>query len=121
MSNPALAFFERLKKLAQESEEFKEELDDASLIIAQMVIEDVDYKFWVKLGEGIVDYGEGEVDNPSFTMAATQEIMNGIRTGEVEGTSAYMSGELKIEGNLQDAIAYGEILGVAGDILEDMG
>ena len=120
MSNAALSFFEKLKKLAQESDEFKEELDDSSLIIAQMVVEDVDYKFWVKIGDGIVDFGEGEIENPTFTMSATQEVMNGMRTGEVEGTSAYMSGDLKIEGNLQDAIAYGEIISVASDILEDM-
>lgn len=119
MSSDQLAFLEKMKKLAEENEEFKEELEDIDEIIAQNVITDLNYKFWVKFGGGKFEYGEGEIDNPSFTMSCTAAIMTGMGTGEVEGTSAYMAGDLAIEGDLQGAIAYGEITGIARDILEE--
>ncbi|MFX1489363.1 MAG: SCP2 sterol-binding domain-containing protein [Promethearchaeota archaeon] len=52
-------------------------------------------------------------------MKATQTTFAGITSGEVDGTSAYMSGDLVIEGNLQDAIAYGEIQGLAMELGEE--
>jgi len=110
-----------MKKLAAENEELKEELEDIDVILAQMVITDTDpsYKFWIKMGEGQFDYGEGETEDPSFVMSATQATMDGIRKGDIDGTSAYMSGDLQIEGNLQDAITYGEVIGLAGELMEE--
>jgi putative sterol carrier protein len=70
---------------------------------------DIDYKYWVKMGDGTVDYGEGDGDDPSVTMSATGAIWAGLSSGEIDGTSAYMSGDLVIDGNLQDAIAFSEI------------
>lgn len=119
MASDPLSFFEKMKKLAAENEELKEELEDIDLILAQMVITDVNYKFWVKMGEGQYDYGEGETENPSFVMSANQVTMEGIRKGDIDGTSAYMSGDLQIEGNLQDAITYGDVIGLAGELMEE--
>ncbi|MFW9866540.1 MAG: SCP2 sterol-binding domain-containing protein [Candidatus Thorarchaeota archaeon] len=115
----ALKMYEFLKQLAQENEEFKEELEDMDTIIVQIVVTDIDYTFWTKFGEGVVDYGEGASDEATCTMKATQATFAGITSGEVDGTSAYMSGDLVIEGNLQDAIAYGEIQGLAMELGEE--
>ncbi|NHJ23131.1 MAG: hypothetical protein EAX89_01050 [Candidatus Lokiarchaeota archaeon] len=109
----SLKMYEFVKQVAAESEDLKEELDDIDLMTVQLIITDADYKYWVKLGEGNVDYGEGEADDPSVTMSATGATWAGLSSGEIDSTSAYMSGDLVIEGNLQDAIAYGEILGLA--------
>ena len=115
----ALKTYEFLKQLAEENEEFKEELEDMDTIIVQIVVTDIDYKFWTKFGEGAVDYGEGASDDATVTMKASQDTFAGIVSGEVDGTSAYMSGDLVIEGNLQDAIAYGEIQGLAMELGAD--
>ena len=105
----ALKIFEFAKQLAEESEDLKEELEDIDTTLVQLVMTDVDYKYWVKMGDGTVDYGEGEHDDPSVTMSATGATWTGLSSGEIESTSAYMSGDLVIDGNLQDAIAFGEI------------
>ncbi len=109
----ALKLAEFMKQLARESEDLKEELDDMDLTIVQFEVTDADYKYWLKLGEGAVDYGEGQHDDPSVTMKATGATWVGLSSGELDSTSAYMSGDLQIEGNLQDAIAYGEIMAMA--------
>lgn len=115
----ALKTYEFVKQLAEENEELKEELEDIDLMVVQLVITDVDYKYWVKIGEGKLDYGEGEGEDPSVTMSATGTTWTGLTSGEIDSTSAYMSGDLVIEGNLQDAIAYGEVLGLAQELGAD--
>ena len=116
----ALKIFEFFKQLAAENEEFKEELEDIDTIVVQIAVTDIDYKFWIKLGEGTVDYGEGASDDATVTMKATQATFGGVTSGEIDATSAYMSGDLVIEGNLQDAIAYGEIQGLGMELGADL-
>ena len=109
----ALKLFEFVKQLAKESEDLKEELDDIDTTVVQLVVTDIDYKYWVKMGDGTVDYAEGEAEDPSVTMSATGATWTGMSSGEIDSTSAYMSGDLVIDGNLQDAIAFGEVQSIA--------
>ena len=122
MSEPkdVLKIFELMKQASAEIDDLKEELEDIDQFIGQMVIEDKDYKWWIKIGDGAFDYGEGEGADVSFTMSGNWETMSGLMSGEVDGTSAYMSGDLKIEGNLQDTMAYGEYLAFAAETLQEL-
>jgi len=116
----ALKIFELIKQFTAINKECKEKLEDMDLIIAQFDVIDEDFKYWLKLGEGIFDYGKGVVDEATFSMIANQETLGGLLSGEIDGTSAYMSGDLKIEGNLQDAIAYGEFLSMVMELFRKM-
>ncbi|MFX1303137.1 MAG: SCP2 sterol-binding domain-containing protein [Promethearchaeota archaeon] len=116
----ALLLAEALKQLAVENEDIKEEVEDMDTIIAQFEYTDMDYKYWVKVGEGQVDYGEGVAEDASVTMKAAAATWAGMGSGEIDATSAYMSGDLQIEGNLQDAIAYGEVNNMVGEVLREL-
>lgn len=116
----ALLLYEFVKQIAQENDELKEELEDMDPITVQIIVSDADYKYWVKMGGGEVDYAEGDAEEPNCTMSATQETWSGLSNGSIDSTSAYMSGDLKIEGNLQDAIAYGEVLAIAMEAFADL-
>ena len=116
-----LKIYEFVKQLSMEDEELQEELEDIDEFSAQIVINEPDFKCWIKLGGGKFEYGEGEVDDPSYTLSCRQEIMGGMMQGEIESTSAYMAGDLTIEGNLQDAITYGEFLSLAMERSRDLG
>jgi len=110
---------ELFKQASSEIEDLKEELSDINQFVGQMVISDKKFQWWVKMGDGIYEYGKGEVEGPSFTMSANWETMSGMMVGEIDGTSAYMSGDLQIEGDLQNTIAYGDYLGLVADILQE--
>jgi putative sterol carrier protein len=112
---------ELIKQVSGELDDIKEELEDIDQFVGQMVVEDKDFKWWVKIGGGIFDYAEGDAEDPSFTMKCNWGTMSGMMSGEIDGTSAYMSGDLKIEGNLQDTMAYGEFLGLVMDNLQKLG
>jgi len=102
-----LKTFGFIKQISTENEDLKEELEDMDIAI-QMVITDADKKYWLSVKEGALDFGEGDVENPSFTMSSTLEVGAGILMGEVDATSAYMAGDITVEGNLQDAMAFQE-------------
>ena len=108
-----LLMYEFVKQVAAEDEDLKEELEDIDEMVVQLVVTDQDYKYYITMGEGNFDYAEGEAEDPSVTMSATAATWAGLASGELDSTSAYMSGDLVIDGNLQDAIAYGEILAMA--------
>ncbi len=117
--NDTLKVYELFKQVAEENDDLKEELEDMDITI-QMNITDADAKFWLKAKEGTMEFGEGTVDNPSFTFSATKEVGAGMLFGEVDATSAYMAGDITVEGNLQDAMAFQEIIELALEALEDM-
>ncbi|MBY8989006.1 MAG: SCP2 sterol-binding domain-containing protein [Candidatus Lokiarchaeota archaeon] len=104
--NDTLKVYELFKQVAEENDDLKEELEDMDITI-QMNITDADAKFWLKAKDGTMEFGKGEVDNPSFTFSATKEVAAGMIFGEVDATSAYMAGDITVEGNLQDAILIG--------------
>jgi putative sterol carrier protein len=115
----ALKCFQLFEQVADEMEDLKEELEDMDIAV-QMILTDADKKFWVKASEGKLEYGEGDVDNPSFTFSATKEVGLGMLFGEVDATSAYMAGDITVEGNLQDAMAFQEIIELAMEGFEDI-
>ncbi|MHA1373548.1 MAG: SCP2 sterol-binding domain-containing protein [Promethearchaeota archaeon] len=102
----ALKMYEFVKQVAAEDEDLKEELEDMDETKVQMIVTDANYKYYVVLGD------------PGVTMSANGATWAGLGSGELDSTSAYMSGDLVIEGNLQDAIAYGEILAMAMENFE---
>ena len=116
----ALKMFELAKALAAESEDMKEEIEDMDIIKVGFVVNDKDYQFGVTIGEGKLEVTEGALSDASVTLSTTMENWGGMLSGEVDATSLYMGGDLAIDGNLQDAIAFGEILNIMQEELEDM-
>ena len=109
-------FFEAVSK---ENEDLAEELEDMDIAV-QQILTDVDKKYWIKAQNGDISYGEGEIDNPSFTFSCTMAVGAGMLFGEVDATSAYMAGDITVEGNLQDAMAFQEIIELAMEAFEDL-
>ena len=114
-----ITMYELYKQIAVDNEDLKEELEDMDIVV-QQVITDKTAKFWMKAKEGALEYGKGDVDNPSFTFSCTMAVGAGMLYGEVDATSAYMAGDITVEGNLQDAMAFQEIIELAMEAFEDL-
>jgi len=85
-----------------------------------MVITDQNAKYWLKAEDGKLEWGEGDIDDPSFTFSCVMAVGAGMLFGEVDATSAYMAGDITVEGNLQDAMAFQEIIELAMEAFEDL-
>lgn len=105
--------------LANENEEIQDEIADATVRV-QMVLTDADNKYWLKVEEGKMNWGEGTIEDPTFTFTCVKKIGVGMLFGEVDATSAYMAGDITVEGNLQDAMFFQEIIELSMEIAEDL-
>jgi len=105
--------------LANENEEIQDEIADANVRV-QMILTDADNKYWLKCEEGKMTWGEGTTEDPTFTFSAAKKIGIGMLFGEVDATSAYMAGDITVEGNLQDAMFFQEIIELSMEIAEDL-
>ena len=117
--NAILNVYEFFKQTSKENEDLAEELEDMDITV-QMVVTDKEEKFWIKASGGEITYGEGDVDNPSFTFSCKMAVGAGMLFGEIDATSAYMAGDITVEGNLQDAMAFQEIIELAMEAFEDL-
>ena len=111
--------FKFFQSVSKENEDLAEELEDMDISV-QQILTDVDKKYWIKAQNGEITFGEGAVDNPSFTFSCTMAVGAGMLFGEVDATSAYMAGDITVEGNLQDAMAFQEIIELAMEAFEDL-
>ena len=89
-------------------------------ITIQMIITDKDAKFWLKAHDVTMGFGEGDVDNTSFTSSFANEIGLRMLFSEDDATSAYMTDDITIEGNLKDAMAFQQITKLVLEALEDL-
>lgn len=111
--------FKFSKELISENEELKEEYLDME-INACLNIPDANKKFWIKIKDADFEYGEGDIEGESsFTLTANLITMAKIVYGEEDPTSAYMAGDITIEGNLQDALSFNEFLEIGLEEFED--
>jgi putative sterol carrier protein len=65
---------------------------------------------YLKIAGGKIAAHLGAAQNPDVTFETnSSEDLMGMLTGAMDGTSMYMSGKLRIEGQLSDAIKFGNI------------
>jgi len=106
-----------IEEIAKVDEELQEELEDIDGKIqwkiasfkGYQVIEDGKYSFAM----------DAEVDDPDVTFIIEKaEFAQSFFSGQADATSAYMSGDLKIEGDLQLAMSFGSVAEFIADYLE---
>ena len=61
---------------------------------------DGEVKYWFQLEGGTVDLGLGDIEGPDATITQDYDTAKGISTGELSAVAAYMSGKLRVQGNL---------------------
>jgi putative sterol carrier protein len=55
---------------------------------------------WVKFENGEVTHGEGTAENPNITLTMEDENFVNLVTGKLNGQTAFLTGKLKIQGDM---------------------
>jgi putative sterol carrier protein len=56
--------------------------------------------FWLKIADGKCESGEGQAESPKMTLKAAADDWHAVSTGKMNAMQAFMSGKLKIEGDM---------------------
>jgi len=116
INSSILKIYHGFQELSEENLEFHEELDLLKSTIIQTILDNPDFKFWVKFGNGEFIYGKGEREGASVYVKSSQNVMSDILTGNTSVFNEFFNGRLKIEGDLQYAVVYFDLLGLALEI-----
>jgi putative sterol carrier protein len=55
---------------------------------------------WVKIANGAFETGDGTHDAPTLTLSASAEDYLGVVNGDLNATTAFMAGKIKIKGDM---------------------
>jgi len=69
--------------------------------------------YWVQLGKDQVLSGSGPAEQPEMTLLAQADDWAAVVSGELNPMQAFMSGRLKIQGNMNLAMKLQTLLGSA--------
>ncbi len=56
--------------------------------------------YWIKIGDGVAQTGVGEVGSPTMTVRASADDWHAVATGALQPMQAFMTGKLKIAGDM---------------------
>ena len=80
-------------------------------LIFQFNIEDAS-NYYLVVKDGTCDVQAGDADEPNVTLIMDSETFKGIATGETDGMHAFMSGNLRAEGDMMLAMKLSELFPV---------
>ncbi len=108
-------FFEGMAELIAASEDAQEELEDMDDMAMQMQVPDLDVYMYMKIADGKFSAGAGKTDDPDLTITINKDTFLKQMQGESDMMSAYMSGEIKMEGEMAKAMALRPLFEVLAD------
>ena len=67
-------------------------------------------QYHISIKDGSADVGEGAPENPNITITMKSEDFVDLATGKLDGTMAFMSGKIKIKGDMGLAMKLQSVL-----------
>ena len=110
-------YLEIFIEMCNKSEDIEEEVEDWDRVFQIQMPGKDDFYFTIK--EGKFSWAKGTAEEPDITLEMESNTAAGIFSGEVDATSSYMSGELKIQGALPDAVKFRTLTELVREELEE--
>jgi len=124
MPGDCFKLFEIYKQISSEHAGLREEFEDMAMLdmdfLGQINISDQNKKFWLKFKEGKVDYGEGDVDNPSLAFTTNITTFTGILFGTIEISGAHEAGDVSFDGGSEALMDLQAITSILNDFLQNI-
>ena len=77
-------------------------------LVFQFNIED-DKNYYLTVKNGTCDLTEGDSSDANVTLIMDSETLKGLTSGETDGMQAFMSGKLRVEGDMMLSMKLGEL------------
>ncbi|KKK42958.1 MAG: SCP-2 sterol transfer family protein [Candidatus Lokiarchaeum sp. GC14_75] len=121
INSSIMEIFYGFERLSKSNLEFREELDELKTTVIQIKLENPDFAYWVEFGSGKFKVGKGETTRATINFSSSQKIWSDILAGRSVSFIEFFKGNLKIEGDLQYAVVYLDLLELASEINQEVG
>jgi putative sterol carrier protein len=100
---------EALSSTLNADEAFRQAIVGQRATIQQVISrDDTETHYWIKIADGVIDMGVGDTEGADATISQSYETAVKLATGELSAVTAFMTGKIKIGGNM------GLLLGLQG-------
>ncbi|MEP6477291.1 MAG: SCP2 sterol-binding domain-containing protein [Actinomycetota bacterium] len=100
---------EALKNALNEDDAFRTAAGVSAARIQQVITQEAgETRYWIVIAEGAIDMGIGDLDPVDATITESYDSAVALSTGELNAVTAFMTGKIKIAGNM------GMLLGLQG-------
>jgi probable phosphoglycerate mutase len=104
---------EALKTELNQSEDFRRAAAGHRATIQQVITDgEGETHYWITIGDGRIDLGVGDIEGEDATITQSYDSAAALAKGELSAVTAFMTGKLKIAGNM------GMILGLQGALAQ---
>lgn len=103
-------------EMGNEIEDLQEEVEDWNRRI-HLVMEGLGTR-WITIDDGRFATGEGAIENPNLALTLNAQDAAMIFAGDKDAKAAYMSGALKVEGDLPDAVKIQSLIEIVIEEIE---
>ena len=73
---------------------------------------------WLRIKDKRFEMGSDGVEGPDITLDMSEEVAIGIFSGQMDPTAAYMNGDLKVDGVINDAMVLQNMLNLFHEEME---
>jgi putative sterol carrier protein len=102
-----------LKAELNQSEAFRQAAAGQKATIQQIITgTEGETHYWITIGDGEIDLGVGDIEGEDATITQSYDSAAALAKGELSPVTAFMTGKLKIGGNM------GMILGLQGALAQ---
>jgi putative sterol carrier protein len=112
---------DEVKKAINDNDAFKSAAGSQSAQVQQVVAgPEGETRYWFKLDGGQADLGLGDIDGADATITQDYDTAVALAKNELTGTAAYMSGKLRVSGDLMKLMQLQGVLGQLPAALKDI-
>jgi putative sterol carrier protein len=112
---------QEVKQALQGNDQIKTAAGSMTARVQQVITSgDGETRYWFTMEGGQIDLGMGDIDNPDATITQDYDTAAALSKGELTGTAAYMSGKLKVSGDLMKLMQLQGVMGQLPQALKDL-
>lgn len=110
-----------LKERLNASQAFKDAAGSSAATIQNVIAtQDGQKRYWIKIEDGSVDLGSGDVDGADATIEQEYETAAALARSELNAVGAFMSGKLRINGSMMLLMQLQGALSQLAKVMQEM-
>jgi putative sterol carrier protein len=110
-----------LKERLNASEAFRKGVGGTTAKVQQVVTTpEGERRYWLRTANGSIDMGPGNIEGPDATITQDYDTAVALARAELNAVTAYMTGKLKISGNLMLLMGLQGALGELPRVMQEM-